>query len=128
MFVFHRNITSTNFFVYHIISLTFIAELERLKKEWLEEMKANMAGNDKQLEDMKLSYEEKLKAAQAASKNSGDELMQKIMKDKGTKPHLYNLNFDPQLSGRIIHILEKPETEIGNRKGKESDICMVGPG
>ena len=87
-----------------------------------------MAGNDKQLEDMKLSYEEKLKAAQAASKNSGDELMQKIMKDKGTKPHLYNLNFDPQLSGRIIHILEKPETEIGNRKGKESDICMVGPG
>ena len=90
-------------------------------------MKANMAGNDKDLEDMKLSYEEKLKAAQLA-KNPGDDMLQKIMKDKQTKPHLFNLNFDPQLNGRIIHILEKPATEVGNRKGKESDICMVGPG
>ena len=103
-------------------------ELERMKKEWMEEMKANMAGNDKELEEMKLSYEEKLKAAQLAGKNSGDAMLQKIMKDKQTKAHLYNLNFDPQLSGRIIHILEKPETEVGNRKGKESDILMVGPG
>ena len=103
-------------------------ELEKLKREWMEEMKANMAGNDKEMDDMKLSYEEKLKAAQLAGKNSGDEMLQKIMKDKQTKPHLYNLNFDPQLNGRIIHILEKPETEVGNRKGKESDICMVGPG
>ena len=99
-----------------------------MKKEWMEEMKANMAGNDKELEEMKLSYEEKLKAAQLAGKNSGDAMLQKIMKDKQTKAHLYNLNFDPQLSGRIIHILEKPETEVGNRKGKESDILMVGPG
>ena len=94
----------------------------------MEEMKANMEGNDKEVEQMKLTYEEKLKAAQAANKNEGDELLQKIMKDKQTKPHLYNLNFDPQLNGRIIHILEKPETEIGNKKGKESDIVMVGPG
>ena len=91
-------------------------------------MKASMSGNDKAMEDMKMSYEEKLKAAQKAGQNSGDAMLQKILKDKQTKPHLYNLNFDPQLSGRIIHILEKPETEIGNRKGKESDICMVGPG
>ena len=110
------------------ITFPVILELEKLKREWLEEMKANMAGNDKELEDMKLSYEEKLKAAQLAGKSTGDDMLQKIMKDKQTKPHLYNLNFDPQLSGRIIHILEKPETEIGNRKGKESDICMVGPG
>ena len=44
------------------------------------------------------------------------------------RPHIYNLNFDPQLSCRIIHIIQKPETSIGNRKGHESDICMVGPG
>jgi hypothetical protein len=94
----------------------------------MEEMKANMAGNDKEMDNMKLTYEEKLKAAQLANKNPGDEMLQKILKDKATKPHLYNLNFDPQLNGRIIHILEKPETEVGNRKGKESDICMVGPG
>jgi hypothetical protein len=27
-----------------------------------------------------------------------------------------------------VHIFQKPETEIGNQRGKESDICMVGPG
>ena len=66
--------------------------------------------------------------AEKADQSSGDAMFQKIMKDKQTKPHLYNLNFDPQLSGRIIHILEKPETVIGSRKVKESDIRMLGPG
>ena len=28
----------------------------------------------------------------------------------------------------LVHIFQKPETEIGNQRGKESDICMVGPG
>ena len=37
-----------------------------MKKEWLEEMKSNMDDNDKEVEEMRLSYEEKLKAAQAA--------------------------------------------------------------
>ena len=44
-----------------------------------------------------------------------------------TKPHIFNLNQDPQLSGRIIHILKPGATTIGNRKGVESDITMIGP-
>ena len=54
--------------------------------------------------------------------------MQQLNKEKKNNPHLYNLNFDPQLNGKIIHILKKQETEIGNRKGSDSDICMIGPG
>ena len=50
------------------------------------------------------------------------------MEEKKSKAHLFNLNFDPQLSGRLVHIFQKPELEIGNKKGKESDICMVGQG
>ena len=38
-----------------------------MKKEWLEEMKSNMDDNDKEMVEMRLSYEEKLKAAQAAA-------------------------------------------------------------
>ena len=34
-------------------------------------MRAQMKSNDKELEEMKLSYEEKLKAAQAAAANAG---------------------------------------------------------
>ena len=58
----------------------------------------------------------------------GDKAMQQLNKEKKNNPHLYNLNFDPQLNGKIIHILKKQETEIGNRKGSDSDICMIGPG
>ena len=102
-------------------------EIEQLKKEWEEEVKAQMRNNDKELEEMKLSYEEKLKAAQEAS-NSSDKALQALQKERKSNPHLYNLNFDPQLNGKIIHILKKQETEIGNRKGNDSDICMIGPG
>lgn len=49
-------------------------------------------------------------------------------KDKDTKPHVFNLNMDPMLSGRIVHVLKKKQTEVGNRKGGESDITMIGPG
>ena len=49
-------------------------------------------------------------------------------REKENKPHIYNLNMDPMLSGRIVNILKKKQTEVGNRKGEESDITMVGPG
>ena len=75
---------------------------------------------------MRLSYEEKLKAAQKAGI---DPHLAQIAEDKKTMPHLYNLNFDPQLNGRVVHILKKDQCEIGNKKGNhESDIVMVGPG
>ena len=61
-------------------------------------------------------------------KQGGDSVLTKIMEEKKSKPHLFNLNFDPQLSGRLVHIFQKSETEIGNKKGHESDICMIGPG
>ena len=32
------------------------------------------------------------------------------------------------LQKMILFLLQKDNTEIGNTKGKESDICMVGPG
>ena len=92
----------------------------------MDEMNSRKKDNDKELQELKLSYEEKLKAAQSQG-GGGSEMIQ-LQKEKKKYPHIYNLNFDPQLSGKIIHILKKSETEIGNRKGKDSDICMIGPG
>ena len=91
-------------------------------------MQANVNGNEREVEEMRLSYEEKLKAAEKAKENSIDHKMNLIMQEKKTKPHLFNLNFDPQLSGKLIHILNKPNNELGNRKGHESDILIMGPG
>ncbi len=101
-------------------------ELEALKREWLEEMKANMDGNDKEVEELRLSYEEKLREAQR--KGGDTNALAKIMHEKKNKPHIFNLNFDPQLSGKVVHILHAGEMEIGNTKGKPSDIPMAGPG
>jgi len=99
-----------------------------LRKEMEEEMRAQMLENDKDQEEMKKSYEEKLKAAQAAAKAASQGGNVAINKDKETRPHIFNLNMDPQLTGRIVCPLKKKSTEVGNRKGGESDITMVGPG
>merc|ERR1719189_3090599 len=102
-------------------------ELADLKKKWLEEMKANMKNNEKEEKDHAKSTQEKA-SEQQAKEHHKDGALSKIMEEKKSKAHLFNLNFDPQLSGRLVHIFQKHELEIGNKKGKESDICMVGPG
>ena len=96
----------------------------------MEEMKAQMAGNEQEMAEMAKSYEQKLKEAQAkASAAGGGDDLQRIMKAKKTTPHIYNINFDPQLSGRIVHILDKAETQVGNGKNKDDgEIVMIGPG
>ena len=105
-------------------------ELAALKKQWLEEMKSNMKNNEKEVTDHSKSTQEKVgeQHAQEKKEHHQDNALAKIMEEKKSKAHLFNLNFDPQLSGRLVHICQKPELEIGNKKGKESDICMVGPG
>ncbi|XP_063871952.1 kinesin-like protein KIF28P [Scylla paramamosain] len=95
-----------------------------LKKKWEEEMKARMLENEQEMINMKKSYEEKLKMAQ---KDSVDPSIAKKEQDKSHKPHIYNLNVDPMLSGRIIHILKPGMNTVGNRKGVESTIIMVSP-
>jgi len=103
------------------------ADLEAMKAEWLSEMKANMKANEKEAEDHKKTTDEKV-SEQKSKDDQKDSVLAKVIEEKKSKPHFFNLNFDPQLSGRLVHIIQKSETEIGNQKGKESDICMVGPG
>ncbi|CAL4119353.1 unnamed protein product, partial [Meganyctiphanes norvegica] len=98
----------------------------KIKKKWEEEMKARMMENEKEMLEMKKSYEEKL--ANSKQDFTVDPKFKKIEEDKKTKPHMINLNMDPQLSGRIVHILMAGNNTIGNRKGEESKITMVGPG
>ena len=35
-----------------------------------------------------------------------------ILEEKKHKAHLFNLNFDPQLSGRLVHIFQVEEIQI----------------
>ncbi|XP_018021653.1 kinesin-like protein KIF28P isoform X2 [Hyalella azteca] len=100
-------------------------DMAKMKAKWEEEMRARMLQNDKEMIEMKKSYEEKLKAQK---KDIADPSMKKKEEERLKKPHLYNLNPDPILSGKVVHILKAGATTIGNRKGDPSDITMVGPG
>jgi len=105
-------------------------EYNKYKKQLEEEMEANQRDNERAMAEMKRSYEEKLKAAQADKKKLMEEedVLAKVMADKNSKPHITNMNVDPQLHGRLVHMCTKPSNSIGNQKPPKSDIVMTGPG
>ncbi|XP_067130664.1 kinesin-like protein KIF28 isoform X2 [Centruroides vittatus] len=98
-------------------------EIERLKKKWEEEMKAAMAENNREIKEIKQSYGEKLDAAKRHQEVQEEEKL-KLEEEKKKYPHLANLNFDPQLSGKIVHILKFGDNVVG--KG-DVDIVLLGP-
>ena len=95
---------------------------------YFEDKEASLRDNMKELTDMNKTLEERVRDAEA---NSMDPILKRILEEKKTKPHLFNLHFDPQLNGRIVHILQKDEHTCGNGK-KDSkgtaDIVVPGPG
>ncbi|CAG0885568.1 unnamed protein product [Darwinula stevensoni] len=105
-----------------------VVDKDALRKEWEEEMKARMMTNEKEMEEMRKTYEEKLKQMQGEQGASPAAAMKEIEKERKTTPHIYNLNFDPQLTGRVVHILKPGVQDVGNRRGKESSFVMLGPG
>ncbi|XP_077485277.1 kinesin-like protein KIF28 [Amblyomma americanum] len=96
-------------------------ELSQLKRKWEDDMQAVIKENEAQMLIMKQSYEEKLKSA--AKKEDTDKLLAE--EEKKAIPHLSNLNLDPLLSGRIVHILQKGTSTVGKA---DADIAMLGVG
>ncbi|KAH7945686.1 hypothetical protein HPB49_014178 [Dermacentor silvarum] len=96
-------------------------ELNQMKRKWEEDMQAIIKENEAQMLIMKQSYEEKLKGS--ARKEDTDKLITE--EEKKALPHLSNLNLDPLLSGRIVHILQKGKSTVGKA---DADIIMLGVG
>jgi len=82
-------------------------ELEEMKKQWMEEMKANMKNNEKEAAEQAKTTEQKREEQSAAGN-----VLSKILEEKKHKAHLFNLNFDPQLSGRLVHIFQVEEIQV----------------
>ncbi|KAK2141557.1 hypothetical protein LSH36_1080g00009 [Paralvinella palmiformis] len=89
--------------------------------------KQQLEANKNALEEMEQSWEEKW--AQREKELLSELEVEKKQKDKeNTVPHLSNLNEDPALTGKIIHLLDK-KVKIGCAKnGKAPDITLVGLG
>lgn len=71
---------------------------------------------------MKETYEERLRNQ---IRGSVDVPTKKVDEEKVSNPHLSNLNFDEQLTGKIVHIIRKGENTIG--KGTGCQINLYGP-
>ncbi|XP_074602251.1 kinesin-like protein KIF28 [Brevipalpus obovatus] len=101
-------------------------DLLDMRKKFEEEMKALMAENDRQMIEMKQSYEEKLQEKRRQEESDYTEAdREKLEKDKRCNPFLSNLNFDEQLSGKIVHIIRKGANRLG--KGDKCNIMLHGP-
>ena len=57
-----------------------------------------------------------------------DVSLKKKEEDRAKKPHIYNLNQDPMLSGNLVHILRPGTTKIGKNKTGQNTINILGPG
>ncbi|KAK2174001.1 hypothetical protein NP493_836g01049 [Ridgeia piscesae] len=101
------------------------AEKAALRKELEEEYKVAMEENARAMEAMKKTFEQKLNEAKKG--DSGTTRQIESNKKRKTVAHIYNLNFDPQLSGRIVHFIEGDHVTVGNQKGDPCNITLMGP-
>ncbi|XP_054154280.1 kinesin-like protein KIF28P [Oppia nitens] len=111
--------------------------LNEAKQRWEDEMRAAMEENERQMAQMKQSYEERLskEAEDRAARHKSDQPSggggggqddrQQLELDKRDNPYLSNLNFDEQLSGKICYIIRKGVNTIG--KSEDCAIQLMGP-
>eukprot|EP00056_Hartaetosiga_gracilis_P019456 m.14277 g.14277 ORF g.14277 m.14277 type:complete len:965 (-) comp7711_c0_seq1:436-3330(-) len=92
------------------------------------DLKRQLEQNSQEMEEMKKSWEQKLK--EERMKHADTDAMASREKEKRkTTPHLLNMNQDPALHGVISYFLEKEEVVVGSgRGGKNADIVLRGAG
>lgn len=96
----------------------------RLKYE--EEMKALMSENERQMIEIKKTYEDKLAEKEALeAEDYVDADREKLESEKRDNPYLSNLNFDEQLCGKIIYIIRNGVNSLG--KSDNCSIKLYGP-
>lgn len=97
-------------------------EVNEMKKE----MEQQLLQNQREMEEMKKSWNERLAEQEAANKTK-EEQEKKEKEMLKTTPHFWNLNEDSQLSRKVMHFIKPGETKIGNKKADPTpDIVLSG--
>jgi kinesin family member 1 len=105
---------------------------DRTRKQMEEDMRKAIEDNQKEMENMKLSYEQKLADAIKKSKElkSGS-----LVEQSKHCAHLTNINSDPNLTGSLKHLIQfessknkKQKTQIIIGAADNADIQMLGLG
>ncbi|XP_060555492.1 kinesin-like protein KIF28P [Ruditapes philippinarum] len=99
-------------------------ERAAMKNELKEEYESMLEKNKKDMDNMEAEFQKRLEEAKLTSDYGS---IAEINEKKKKHPHLYNLNMDPQMTGKIIHfIIEDDCTIIGNGKGEGTDLTLRG--
>ncbi|XP_078581839.1 kinesin-like protein KIF28 isoform X1 [Branchiostoma floridae x Branchiostoma japonicum] len=98
-------------------------ERERIRKEMEEEMQARILASQQEMEEMKKTWEEKMKQSHESGPVVPD--AGAARKEKETTPHLYNLNVDPQLTGMIVHLLKPGEHLVGSSNEESGETPCI---
>ncbi|XP_060063153.1 kinesin-like protein KIF28 [Ylistrum balloti] len=102
-------------------------EIERMKKEMEEEIRAQLMANQAMLSenDSKEDWDAKLRAAQSETDELKGGGSQSTRRSK--EPYLINLNEDPMLSGVICHFLDTEKTTVGRKDAQPiPNVCLSG--
>ncbi|XP_033735609.1 kinesin-like protein KIF28P isoform X3 [Pecten maximus] len=93
------------------------------------ELQRMLQENERRMNDMNLSWEQRLEQARKEWQKSvsvGDD--QKSLEEFQHKPYITNINEDPQLSGIIKHCFNKGKTVIGKTKTGDVNVQLRGLG
>ena len=101
-----------------------------MRKKWEDEMRAAVLENERQMKEMKQTYEERLQKQREAAPVVSSEVstfksLTKLEDEKLYNPHISNLNFDEQLSGKIVFLIRLGSNTVG--KSEDCDIHLTGP-
>ena len=55
------------------------------------------------------------------------DIQKEIQEKKKKLAHIYNLNADIMLTGKIIHFIDKDKLIVGNGKAENTNIELKGP-
>nr|XP_039267271.1 kinesin-like protein KIF28P [Styela clava] len=94
-------------------------EVEEMRRQMEEELKKNQ----QEMEDMKLTWQQRLKEQEEGSLKM---LLEERNKQEARKttPHFWNLNEDPMLTGMIVHFVPAGKHILGN--SDPADIILKG--
>ncbi|PIC40350.1 hypothetical protein B9Z55_011723 [Caenorhabditis nigoni] len=92
--------------------------------EEIEKLRRQLAENQKEMEEMEKSWQQKI--AEEAAKHAGGASEKAEMEAKKRKMcHLWNLNEDPALTNVIVHFIPVGETVVGNKPTSSGNFIQM---
>lgn len=92
--------------------------------EEIEKLRRQLAENQKEMEEMEKSWQQKI-AEEAAKHASGASEKVEMEAKKKKMCHLWNLNEDPALTNVIVHFIPVGESVVGNKPTSSGNFIQM---